>query len=103
MHSDKKKHLICKLEDLNESGCYGWDGIINDIAIQCFLILHHSKVYSYLNNCPHTGVSLDWLPNQFLDSKNEFIHGLCLHGPCVGDRLQIINNEIIKGKIYLIL
>lgn len=115
MQNKKKKYRVCKLDDLNESGSYAWSGMVNDELIQCVLILHQGNVYSYLNRCPHTGVNLDWLTNQFLDNNNEYIQcathgalfniedGYCLRGPCVGDRLQIIDNQLIKGHIYLIL
>jgi nitrite reductase/ring-hydroxylating ferredoxin subunit len=115
MPSVKKKFLVCKLDDLKESSCHGWDGVIDESPIQCFLIYHQNKVYSYLNRCPHTGVNLDWVPHQFLDSNDEFIqcathgalfrieNGHCLHGPCIGEHLQVIENEIIEDKIYLIL
>jgi naringenin degradation protein FdeD len=115
MNSDKKKHLICTLDDLKITGCYGWETLINNSPLQCLLIYHENKVHSYLNRCPHTGVNLDWLPNQFLDSSNEFIqcathgalfsieNGQCLRGPCVGDKLQIIENEVSDGNIYLFL
>jgi naringenin degradation protein FdeD len=115
MHSDKKKYLACKLKELKELGSFGWESVVNGAPIQCFLIYHENKVHSYLNRCPHTGVNLDWLPNQFLDSTNEFIQcsthgalfsiadGECLRGPCVGDQLQIIENKVSEGNIYLIL
>ncbi len=115
MHSNKKKVLVCTLADLKESGCFSWENAINKPPVQYFLIYHENKVHSYLNRCPHTGVNLDWLPNQFLDSNNEFIQcathgalfriedGRCLQGPCVGDQLQIINNEVIGANIYLFL
>tara|TARA_R110000782_G_scaffold41101_3_gene94533 strand:- start:1312 stop:1554 length:243 start_codon:yes stop_codon:yes gene_type:complete len=79
------------------------------------IIYHQNKILSYLNRCPHTGVNLEWVPNQFLDHNNEFIQcathgalfkietGLCIHGPCVGDKLEAIENAIIENKIYLIL
>ena len=115
MDSNKKKIPVCKLDDLKKSGSFWWEGIIDDSSIQCFLIFHQNGVYSYLNRCPHTGVNLDWVPHQFLDSNNEFIQcathgalfsikdGKCLRGPCLGDQLQIVENEIFDGNIYLLL
>jgi len=115
MHSDKKKYLVCTLEDLKKSGCYSWEMDLNKSPVQYFLIYHENKVHSYLNRCPHTGVNLDWTTNQFLDNSNKFIqcathgalfsieNGLCLRGPCIGDRLVITENEVIKGNIYLVL
>jgi nitrite reductase/ring-hydroxylating ferredoxin subunit len=115
MHSDKKKYLVCTLKDLKILESYGWEKDINGTPIQCFLIHHEKKVYSYLNRCPHTGVNLDWVTNQFLDHSKKLIQcathgaifdikdGVCLRGPCLGDRLQIIENVVIEDNIYLIL
>jgi naringenin degradation protein FdeD len=115
MQSKKKKYLACTLESLTESQCHGLEIDIDGTVSQYFLVYHENKVYSYLNRCPHTGVNLDWVPHQFLDSSNDFIqcathgalfnikNGNCLRGPCVGDQLQIIENEVNGKNIYLIL
>ncbi|MBL1141343.1 MAG: Rieske 2Fe-2S domain-containing protein [Proteobacteria bacterium] len=80
-----------------------------------FLVYHENSVYSYRNRCPHTGVNLDWNPHQFLDNNNDYIqcsthgalfiikNGKCLRGPCVGDQLQIVENYVDNGNIYLFL
>ena len=115
MKSNKKKHLVCKVDELRAANSLGSEIVIYNALIQCFLVYHQNKVLSYLNRCPHTGVNLDWVPNQFLDSKHEFIQcathgalfkiesGLCVHGPCLGDKLKKVENVIIDNKIYLIL
>lgn len=115
MNSKKKKYLVCEVDILKATGCYGWESVINDLLVQCFIIYHQNKILSYLNRCPHTGVNLEWMPHQFLDRNNEFIQcathgalfkiesGLCIHGPCVGDKLEEVENAIIESKIYLIL
>ncbi|MFT5397064.1 MAG: nitrite reductase/ring-hydroxylating ferredoxin subunit [Gammaproteobacteria bacterium] len=115
MNSKKKKYYVCEVETLKSSGCYGWESVINDLLVQCFIIYHQNKILSYLNRCPHTGVNLEWLPHQFLDRNNEFIqcathgalfnieNGLCIHVPCVADKLEVVENAIIESKIYLIL
>ena len=115
MHSDKKKYFVCTLENLAKSDCFGVDIVVNEATAQYFLIYHKNTIFSYLNRCPHTGVNLDWVAHQFLDRNHEFIQcathgalfsikeGLCLRGPCVGDKLQIVENVVFEGNIYLIL
>jgi len=114
MNSKNKKHLVCSLDDLKKADAFGTEIVIDGTTTACFLIYHENLVYSYLNRCPHTGINLDWTPNQFLNNENEFIQcsthgalfnikdGLCLRGPCVGDRLQLIENEVFENNIYLI-
>ena len=115
MQSAKKKYLACTLSHLKKLTCFGVEIHLDEMPKQYFLIYRDKTVYSFLNRCPHTGVNLDWVPHQFLDSNNEFIQcathgalfniadGNCLRGPCVGDQLQIIENTVSKGNIYLIL
>ena len=115
MHTNSKKYYVCGLEKLRDSRCLGWEIKLNGSQIQCFLVYHSNYIYSYLNQCPHTGVNLDWQPHQFLDTNNELIQctthgalfnikdGSCIRGPCVGSKLQAVENVIINNNIYLIL
>ncbi len=71
------------------------------------------QVYGYINRCPHTGVNLEWLPDQFLDISGSFIQcathgalfgiedGVCVRGPCAGDKLQAIELLIARGEVFL--
>ena len=115
MGIDKKKYLACTIDELKKLSSYGLELTIDEISKQYFLIYRNNKVYSYLNRCPHTGVTLDWVPNQFMDSSHSYIqcathgalfrieNGHCLRGPCVGDQLELVENSIFDGNIYLII
>lgn len=115
MQNKRKKYWVSTFEELKKSKCLGVEVNLNDSDIQCFLVYQKNSVYSYLNSCPHTGINLEWTPDQFLDSSNNFIQcsthgalfdiekGVCLRGPCVGDHLKIIENKVVEGNIYLIL
>lgn len=115
MHPIEKKYPVCDLNELKVTNSLGTDIAINDSTVQCFLIYHKDKIFSYINSCPHTGVTLNWQPHQFLDNENKFIQcgmhgalfniddGLCVHGPCIGERLKMVKNEVLNNKIYLIL
>ena len=58
------------------------------------------RVHVYENRCPHRGVPLEWLPDQFLDISGSLIQcathgalfliesGECVAGPCAGQSLQ---------------
>lgn len=64
------------------------------------VISHSTGFVAYLNRCPHTGVNLEWQPNQFLDIDGNFIQcathgakfqisdGFCVFGPCAGESLK---------------
>jgi nitrite reductase/ring-hydroxylating ferredoxin subunit len=73
-----------------------------------------NRVYGYLNNCPHTGGPLDWVPGQFLDLDREHIQcathaalfriadGVCVCGPCAGDHLTPVTMAVEAGEVILL-
>ncbi len=78
------------------------------------LLVNDGGVYrAYRNSCPHTGVGLNWQPDQFLDVENRFIQcavhgalfrlrdGHCLRGPCLGQSLQPLPLGERDGRLWL--
>ena len=78
-----------------------------------FAVKKHGQIYVYQNKCPHLGVELNWLEDQFLDSEGTLIHctthgalfliedGECVSGPCQGEKLIAIPFTINNGEIHL--
>ena len=78
-----------------------------------FLVCQHSKVHVYANQCPHTGSTLDWGNDRFLDPEGEFIQcsqhgalfeistGTCVYGPCNGQSLHKIPHTIVDDWVCL--
>ena len=97
------KQTLCKLQDIAEPGARGFELAA---GLSCFVLRWRGEVRAYVNRCPHTGVSLDWLEHQFFDVNNEYIQcslhgalfeplsGKCIWGPCVGDCLSAIPLEL---------
>ena len=60
------------------------------------------QVHFYQNRCPHRGIPLEWLPDQFLDHSGSLIQcathgalflidtGECVAGPCAGQSLTAL-------------
>lgn len=79
---------------------------------EALLVNYQGQHYAYVNRCPHTGITLDWVNNQFFSSDNRYImcatHGAvfeppsgeCVWGPCVGLSLQSLPLVINEGEIY---
>lgn len=77
------------------------------------LVKKDGQVHAYLNWCPHLGIELNFMPDQFLDSDNAFLmcanHGAlfeidsghCLSGPCSGDALMKIDVVVEGDQILL--
>ncbi|MCQ2030322.1 Rieske (2Fe-2S) protein [Stutzerimonas zhaodongensis] len=70
-------------------------------------------LHVYLNRCPHRGIPLEWLPDQFLDSSGSLIQcathgalfliesGECVAGPCAGAYLLPVPSIERDGIIWL--
>ena len=105
--------VVCKLNDLADPGCRGLELVVAGRQYDAFIVRQGQQVYAYLNSCPHTGGPLDWVPHQFLDLDKAFIqcathdalfqinNGLCISGPCQGQRLTPIPVFIEAGEITI--
>ena len=79
---------------------------------EALLVNYQGTHYAYVNRCPHTGITLDWVNNQFFSADQRYImcatHGAvfeppsgeCIWGPCVGLSLQSLPIVIDNGEIY---
>jgi nitrite reductase/ring-hydroxylating ferredoxin subunit len=107
----KKEHSsfmypLCRLDDLSPGAAHGIEGRF--LAIRLI-----DRVMIYLNACPHLGVPLDWLPGRFLSADGRVIvcamhgaefrlqDGLCLRGPCRGERLTAVPCEVVDGVVMV--
>lgn len=87
---------------------------LNDCLLEGILLRWQGHWYAYRNACPHTGVNLNWMPDQFLDVTRQYLQcslhgalfeplsGKCIYGPCLGDSLSALSVECIDGEIYLV-
>ena len=115
MAEGDEKILLVALQDLKDPDSRGYTLATGQGPLEVFVVRKGYKVYGYMNHCPHTGVNLDWTPDQFLDLTCGFIQcathgalfriedGMCLRGPCAGERLRSIELLIECGEVFLIL
>ncbi|MCD8523477.1 MAG: Rieske (2Fe-2S) protein [Saccharospirillaceae bacterium] len=78
-----------------------------------FVVRKQDRFFVYHNQCPHLGINLEWLPDQFLDSDGCLIQcamhgalfliddGQCIAGPCQGQRLMAVQHELRDGQIWI--
>jgi nitrite reductase/ring-hydroxylating ferredoxin subunit len=111
--AEKNNIPLCSLEELDNPGSRGIVMETQQGPLNIFLVRKGQQVYGYFNRCPHTGVNLDWLPDQFLDLSGGFIQcathgalfriedGICVRGPCAGDCLKAIELRIELGEVVL--
>ena len=103
---------LCRLDDIADGGAKGFPpapgGFTGLMAIR-----QGDAVFVYVNACPHIGTPLDWTPDRFLSADGKRIicathgaefqiaDGLCVRGPCHGDRLEPVMIQIKDGTIYV--
>ena len=106
---------LCLSDDLQEGMCKGYDlqGLGRD---DVFVTRQDGRVFCYINSCPHwPQATLPWKKDAYLDSTKKWImcyghgalftidQGLCVEGPCFGERLTAIplRQRLGMMEIYL--
>ena len=107
-------HDICALVDIPDQQARGFSVECDGEKIDFFIVRNNERVFGYINRCPHTGVNLDWQPDQFLDLTGYRIQcsthgalfrirdGYCVYGPCVGRHLTPVRLILNNSRIQLI-
>ena len=84
-----------------------------DKSVDGFVVHFDGTIYAWVNRCPHVGTPLDLWPNEFLSDDGRVVvcathgavfepsTGLCLGGPCVGDRLTPLTLERDGDRIVV--
>ena len=100
---------LCHVNDIDEGASKGFE--IGDKKL--FAVKKDAVIYVYENRCPHLGIELEWLENQFLDSEGALIQcsthgalfliedGNCISGPCAGQQLNPIDTLIQADEVFL--
>ncbi len=95
---------LCAIADIPDGGTVRIGGYL--------AVRRGASVFVYVNRCPHIGAPLDFRPGQFLNLEKTHIlcslhwalfnieDGLCVAGPCAGDRLQAVATEVRDGILY---
>ena len=101
---------LCPVAEIGEGEAQGFPPPPGGL-IGLFALRHDGEVRVYVNACPHLGVSLDWAAGRFLDVAGRMIlcathgarfrldDGLCVSGPCRGERLESVLTQINDGML----
>jgi len=103
---------LCRLDDIADGGAKGFGAPAGGFT-GLFAVRRGEQVFVYVNACPHIGVPLDWAPDRFLTNDGGRIicathgaefgiaDGVCLRGPCLGDRLEQVMIQVKDGMILV--
>ncbi len=101
--------VLCAVDDIAEGTAKGFE--IDEFNV--FAVKFDGQIHVYRNSCPHLGVELNWLEDQFFDLDGALLQcathgalfepttGACLAGPCRGQALQRMASHIAAGQLYL--
>lgn len=101
--------ILCHVDDIPEMGARGFavDGE------KLLVAKKGGQVHLYRNSCPHTGVNLDWQPDDFMSFDQLFLQcsthgalfqiedGYCVSGPCQGRSLTAVGFKLVDGQVML--
>lgn len=100
---------VCGAEDIEHESAREF--LVDDQAV--VVVRYDGQYHAYLNWCPHLGIELNFMPDQFMDDDGRFItcanHGAlfepasgeCLSGPCGGEHLLPVPLEVRDGRILV--
>ena len=110
-----EKHDICAIDEIPDNEARGFTLKIDSGEHEFFIVRKNDQLYGYINRCPHTGVTLNWQPDQFLNMDGDLVQcsthgarfqiedGYCVFGPCAGQSLKPVSLDINDGRIFLII
>ena len=105
--------ILGDVADIARTGAREFQLTADGRQVDIFVVCYKNEVYGYMNICPHEGLSLNWMPDQFLGHDGTLIQcsnhdalfriedGACVAGPCVGERLTPVYIRIDNGKVLL--
>ena len=109
------KTRLCSVADIEDNTTREFKLYAEQQEFELFVVHKQKQMYAYLNQCPHTGVNLNWVANQFFDIDNNYIQcathgalfriedGYCVRGPCAGMSLKQLPIESDNESIYITL
>ena len=105
--------VLCSLAELEPTGSRGFSAGEGEWPLRGFIVKTATGVAAYVNYCPHAGHPLNMRPNRFLTPDGNLIlccshgalfardNGLCIAGPCQGQRLSPIPVDVVSGYVLL--
>ncbi len=102
-------HMLCRIDELPVEGAREFTADGQSIVV----VQRDGQIHTWLNWCPHLGIELNFQPDVFLDSDNQFIQcanhgalfeidtGHCLSGPCSGDKLVAVQHSVRGDELWV--
>ena len=105
--------VICRLEELEDGKGREFTFSEDGFPFSMFIVRKAELIRAYVNECPHTGVPLNWSPDEFTSEDGSLIicsthgalfeldDGYCSFGPCTGDHLEQVPLEVDGEEVKI--
>ena len=103
------EQVLCRFDELPDGGSRGFDPDGRGQA-SVFVVRRADAVHVYADWCPHHGTAMAWRRDEYLNAARDHIvcaahgalfeieTGLCVLGPCLGDRLTPVPWRMAEGE-----
>ncbi len=113
MRAAGKRTELCSLDAIGDPGAKGF--LLSDedgLPVKMLVVRKGKQVRGYVNRCPHNGIPLDFMPDDFFDLTRRYIQcathgavfeiadGLCIEGPCRGKRLEPFAVSVDGERVF---
>jgi nitrite reductase/ring-hydroxylating ferredoxin subunit len=107
-----KRKLIARVGELTHGQSKKFTLWRGGREFEAMLVNYEGNLHAYINRCPHIGIGLDWVDNQFFTVDHRYLmcanHGAvfepatgeCIWGPCAGTALESVPLAVRGGKIF---
>lgn len=111
-HGAKQKAAFFP-DDIAEPGARCFRLQTPGVEKEGFIIRFAGEIRAYLNSCPHRGIDLNWSAEQFFAPEFKLLQcsmhgalfdpltGLCVRGPCAGERLAALPVTLVDGQVII--
>jgi nitrite reductase/ring-hydroxylating ferredoxin subunit len=113
MSGGAERQVLCALSELSDPGSRAFSVGEGDWPVRGFIVRRGREVFAYINRCPHAGHPLNLRPDRFLTPDGTLIlcnshgamfeidSGVCVAGPCPGQRLRTIAVRVEDDEVVL--
>jgi nitrite reductase/ring-hydroxylating ferredoxin subunit len=101
---------LCRGEEIEDGTARGF--AVGAGKLRILVARRGDRFHAYVNRCPHVGTPLDWSDDEFMDLERRHLlcathgalfrveDGLCVAGPCPGDRLEPFPIAVRDGVVF---
>ena len=68
-----RRKLVGKIGELAHGMSKKFTFNHNGRAVEAMLVNYQGDLFAYVNRCPHIGISLDWVDNQFFTVDSRYL------------------------------